>query len=772
MLDAQSLVGKEISGCEILSKTAEGGMGAVFKARHKALNRIVCVKILSPNLANDKKAVTLFLTEARAIAELDHPNIVNVYNVGKEQGYYFIVMSYIEGPTLSAVLKKERVLPIGRVLDLFDGVLRGLSVAHEKGIIHRDIKPSNILITPSGQAKIVDFGIAKKVSKETGSTKTTELAGTAYFIAPEQALGKDLDTRADLYSIGASMYYVLTGHFPYNGKNTLEIIQKHIHNPVPNPSDLRADLPGWLSLAIQKLMSKNPDDRFQTAKETYEYFRKMRAEEQLNAKKGEGKINLGIEGPLKIVNEEKLNTSTIKKMRLQDVYRSYSTPGASSRRSEPPTLTDIPSLEDINSLRKPLPAAAEEKEKTVRQSEQEPRPAEAIPSAVATASAMKKIQTKQMVSMLLQLVILVPLFFLFACVVGYIWFHLGKICSAYISQSGTLLGNLLTPIFTDSHAGKTQTLYAILAVLSLGGIFMLSSVRAYSKTTALTLALAVASYLAGLFTPEVKFFDASNIAHYLFSPSYYLCYLVLAVAWAVSLIWRFNRTWPERVLACSLVALSAVLVLRSSALTVRPDNSIFVLSCLVVGVFCLLITLYQLAHKNRHRILLPVVCFFIGLFCLWTYNVSGLAVRLRTTITTLVAVIPMETPSSQQKKSEQDADYYHINHPALLTAFAATKAINYMSEEEKQKFLEKNINQYAAPFIEKNHYEILESWLSTYYMSGPNKTAARIWYYAIGYPIQNFNNQAQENNAYYFLILLLVIVGALNCVGSILFKEY
>ena len=316
MLDGQSLVGKEISGCEILTKVAEGGMGAVFKARHKALNRIVCVKILSPSLANDKKAVTLFLTEARAIAELDHPNIVNVYNVGKEQGYYFIVMSFIEGQTLSAMLKKERVLPIGRVLDLFDGVLKGLSVAHEKGIIHRDIKPSNILITPDGRPKIVDFGIAKKVDKEKGSTKTTELAGTAYFIAPEQALGKDIDTRSDLYSVGASMFYVLTGHFPYNGKNTIEIIQKHINEPVPDPSKLRPDLPGWLSLAIQKLMAKNPDDRFQTAKEVYTYFNKMRAEEQLRVKTlhGRAAIDLGIESPLKIVNEEKHSTDSIRKM--------------------------------------------------------------------------------------------------------------------------------------------------------------------------------------------------------------------------------------------------------------------------------------------------------------------------------------------------------------------------------------------------------------------------------------------------------------------------
>ena len=166
MTEHPSLVGQEISGCEILNKVAEGGMGAVYKARHKALNRVVCVKILSPALANDKKAVELFLTEARAIAELNHPNIVNVYNVGKEKGYYFIVMSFIEGQTLSVMLKKNKILPIGLVLDLFEGVLLGLQAAHEKGIIHRDIKPSNILINPQGQPKLVDFAIAKKVDKE------------------------------------------------------------------------------------------------------------------------------------------------------------------------------------------------------------------------------------------------------------------------------------------------------------------------------------------------------------------------------------------------------------------------------------------------------------------------------------------------------------------------------------------------------------------------------------------------------------------------------
>lgn len=322
----ESLIGTDISGCEILQKVAEGGMGAVYKARHKALNRIVCVKILSPALANDKKAVELFLSEARAVAELDHPNIVNVYNVGKERGYYFIVMSFIEGQTLSVMLKRRKVLPVNLVLDLFDGILKGLNVAHEKGIIHRDIKPSNILITSDMHPKIVDFGIAKKVDKEKGTTKTTELAGTAYFIAPEQALGRDLDTRADLYSIGASMYYVLTGQFPYNGKNTIDIIQKHINDPVPDPSKIRKDLPPWLTQAIQKLMSKDPAKRFQTAKETYLFFQKMRAEDQLRLKSGTtgSVIDLETDSSLKIIKESPIeNTESIKKKRQEAVLKKY-----------------------------------------------------------------------------------------------------------------------------------------------------------------------------------------------------------------------------------------------------------------------------------------------------------------------------------------------------------------------------------------------------------------------------------------------------------------
>lgn len=769
MLDGQSLVGKEISGCEILTKVAEGGMGAVFKARHKALNRIVCVKILSPALANDKKAVTLFLTEARAIAELDHPNIVNVYNVGKEQGYYFIVMSFVEGQTLSAMLKKERVLPIGRVLDLFDGVLKGLSVAHEKGIIHRDIKPSNILITPEGRPKIVDFGIAKKVDKEKGSTKTTELAGTAYFIAPEQALGKDIDTRADLYSVGASMYYVLTGHFPYNGKNTIDIIQKHINDPVPDPSKLRPDLPGWLSLAIQKLMSKNPDDRFQTAKEVYTYFNKMRAEEQLKVKTMHGRaaIDLGIESSLKIAKEDKHSAETMRKLRAEDVYRDIT-----SRQTKPsvtphnPTqMPQLDSLGSVNDLPKSKPPLAPTQElvtpKKVTQT--------TIPS---TVSAMATIRTRQYAKMFVQLVILLPLFLCFAAVCSYIFFELGKICSAYVLPSNGFFANLLSPILSGKMA-EGQLLYIALAVAALAGIFAISAVRAYSKTTAILLALAAASYLSGLFTPEVALWNMSSVGQYLFSPEYYFCYLVLAAAWGLSLCWRLDRTWPERILGTALVFLAAVLSYKATLLSITPDFASMATKILFGGaILFAILTIYYMVLKAAHSMILPSICLLASIGCFWCYNVSGLAQHTQTTFSTLAEVIPMEDPTQEQiQRQDQQNELLGIPTVQLFSAFAKTKAINYMSEEEKQKFLDNAIEEYAGPFIAQEQRPLFKNLLSIYYLSGPSKASFNIWDYAISYPIDNFNRNAQTNNAYSFLVVLLFVLAGLNCVGGILFKE-
>ena len=766
--DVQSLIGKDISGCEILTKVAEGGMGSVFKARHKALNRIVCVKILSPALANDKKAVTLFLTEARAIAELDHPNIVNVYNVGKEQGYYFIVMSFIEGQTLSAMLKKERKLPIGRVLDLFDGVLKGLAVAHEKGIIHRDIKPSNILITPEGKPKIVDFGIAKKVDKDKGSTKTTELAGTAYFIAPEQALGKDIDTRADLYSIGASMYYVLTGHFPYNGKNTIEIIQKHINQPVPNPSQFRPDMPGWLSLAIQKLMSKNPDDRFQTARETYTYFQKMRAEEQLkiNTLHGRAVMDLNIESPLNLVKEEQYKENPV--IGARTMYREMMSESHTSRNfrasASMPKLDDAPTQAVAPQPQQQEQPAIKEQDmimpEIAAQQEQTPQ--------VTSVSSFQKIAEKSWFGMGFKLAVLLPLFLVFVLIVGYIFFKLGKICSVHVQQTAGFFSNILAP-FKPGVSAPNQMFYTVLALVSLGGIFAVSFVKEYARTIALMLAFAASSYLAGLFSAS---FSLANVGRYLFSSEYYLCYLIMAGAWTISLCWRFNRCWPERILAVSLIALSMVLAYRGTTLSVPPDlSNTFVKIFCGAAVITALMSMYYLLSTVR-SIVLPTICFLLTIGFVWMYNVSGVAHNLQRTVLTLGDVIEVSKPTSQQKDALiEQIGYAPFSNTALYSTFASEKEINYIPEDEKTAFLEQSLQKYAGPLLDPKDYPLLVEWLKTYYLYGPSKVSLNIWNYAITYPLNNFNAHTKTNNAYSFLVVLLFIMLGLNVLGAILFRE-
>ncbi|MBR4591975.1 MAG: protein kinase, partial [Elusimicrobiaceae bacterium] len=580
---------------------------AVYRARHRALNRIVCVKILSPGLSKDKKAVELFLTEARAIAELDHPNIVNVYNVGKEGGYYFIVMSFIEGQTLSAMLKKEKVLPINRVLNLFDGVLQGLAAAHEKGIIHRDIKPSNILVTPQGQAKLVDFGIAKKVDKSTGSTKTTELAGTAYFIAPEQALGKNLDTRADLYSIGASLYYVLTGHFPYNGKNTIEIIQKHINDPVPDPAKLRKELPTWLAEAIQKLMNKNPDDRFQSAKEVYLHFRKMRAEDQLRVKYGSAgrAIDLGSEGPLQVATEDKHSVQTLRAQRA----------GAKGFSSSTQPTFNKSMLPQIN-----VEQLKEEEDETHQRSSSKTPSAQMLsadevkPVNVFTP-VRKKTRRKpsqagaflaQNLKNLGLLFLFLPLLAIFGAVVVYTFYSLGQICSVHVSSTSGLLHNIVAPFMVSSYAPNQLLLTGICFVV-VTVIFASSAIRAFSRSTTTLLFLAIVSFFAGLFTPEVPFMEIKEAGKFLFSPEYYLCYLVLALVWGISLCWKLNRSASQGILAAVLVLFTMSLAFLSSHLSIPPNQQEALFTAILyTALFCGICSCYYLiARSHKDSILLP-----------------------------------------------------------------------------------------------------------------------------------------------------------------------
>lgn len=269
-----NMTGMIFSGCKITEKLGQGGMGTVYKARHEALDKFVCVKLLSPDLAKEQRNIEFFLREARSAAKLEHPNIVHIYNFGQENGSYFIIMSYVEGKSLQDLVAEKGSLPVKEATDIMIGILDGLGHAHSKTVIHRDIKPANILVDNQGVPRIVDFGLARSISEEKQLTMAGEMIGTAYFMSPEQGLAGTVDSRADLYAAGATYYYILTGKYPFDGKSSIEVIHKHIGEPVPNVILVNPDIPLWAARVIERLMRKKPEDRYQTAGEVTAELRK------------------------------------------------------------------------------------------------------------------------------------------------------------------------------------------------------------------------------------------------------------------------------------------------------------------------------------------------------------------------------------------------------------------------------------------------------------------------------------------------------------------
>lgn len=234
MNNDNNLIRKTFAGCLILEKIGQGGMGVVYKAHHIKLNKVVCVKILAKELEADPRNIDFFLREAEISKQLDHPNTIHVYDYGKEKDNYYIVMSYVEGKSLDKIVAEKKFLDVKEASDIMLGVFEGLAHAHSKNIIHRDIKPSNIIFTKDGVPRIIDFGLARRVVEEKQLTITGEMIGTAYFMSPEQCRGIKVDHRTDLYSAGATYFYLLTGKYPFDGKSAIDVINKHVSEPLPN----------------------------------------------------------------------------------------------------------------------------------------------------------------------------------------------------------------------------------------------------------------------------------------------------------------------------------------------------------------------------------------------------------------------------------------------------------------------------------------------------------------------------------------------------------
>ncbi len=612
-----ALIGQEISGCVILEKISEGGMGTVFKAKHKALDRIVCVKVLSPALANDKKAVGLFLTEARAIAEIDHPNIVFVYNVGKENGFYFIVMSFIEGESLSSIVRKRPNLPISFIVETFIGILRGLEAAHQKGIIHRDIKPSNILINKKLEPKIVDFGIAKKVDKDKGSTKTTELAGTAYFLSPEQALGRSIDTRADLYSVGASLFYVLTGKYPFTGKNSMDIIQKHINEPLPDINHYRKGIPPWLSMAVAKLMSKNPKDRFQTATETLLYFQKMRADDQLKLSQG---VNITEEVGLKISSVDTPRAEEAKNQPKQRSNRfNMSVESTSVRNSTTRPSIPIVSLGDRMPTPTPVPNPVGQTlgEATLTQKFIEERKKQIFganpQNAIDPTAALRAKKNKFLIKGL-SLTFLAAFMMVAAAV---LFLKLGTACSAQNIAGLPFLKALIAPWLNNGFMAANMPLAATAFVFFIFAVSMLFF-DIINKAVPIVLLVAVWAYTAGLFGWADHGTAINLTAH-----SYLIVYAFVFGALAIKLDDVDAFGFLYRVATMALFALGFWCMFEfcrpANAITGELTTSLFYST---IGLAAATFVLPLLRGSYILRIA-AVLLFVSGCASIWVYQTSG-----------------------------------------------------------------------------------------------------------------------------------------------------
>ena len=266
---------------EIVEILGEGGMAFVYKARDKQLQRDVAIKTLKPNYVNQEKFVDRFRREAQTAANLNHPNIVQIFDWGIEDEPYF-VMEYIEGNTLTSIISGNRTVGLNDILYIGSQVANGLKEAHKRGLVHRDIKPGNIMITPDGKVKVTDFGIVSLQNEESDITKTGAVLGTASYISPEQAQGKPVSFESDLYSLGTVLYELIAGKPPFTGDSPIATATKHLTDKPEKLSNYRKDIPKALENAILKLLEKKPSDRFKSAEDLRALLLQQRKQIQIN----------------------------------------------------------------------------------------------------------------------------------------------------------------------------------------------------------------------------------------------------------------------------------------------------------------------------------------------------------------------------------------------------------------------------------------------------------------------------------------------------------
>lgn len=254
-------VGDIIGGCELMENIGAGGWGQIFRAHHKVLDSTVAIKILAPKKMGGQHLIQRFMAEARSAARLNHPNIVVVHDVGEDDGVFFIRMQYIAGKSLQALLAKYKTYNIKRALQITKQVAEALNYAHGYNMVHRDIKPANIMVGEENHVTLVDFGLTKDTTSDAHITSAGVVVGTVHYMSPEQGNGGVLDGRTDLYSLGVTLYEMLTGKVPFDGDTPWKVLLAHQKELAPDPTLLRPDIPESLAQLVKAMLAKEPDAR-------------------------------------------------------------------------------------------------------------------------------------------------------------------------------------------------------------------------------------------------------------------------------------------------------------------------------------------------------------------------------------------------------------------------------------------------------------------------------------------------------------------------------
>ncbi len=260
------VVGESVGPYRITRQLGVGGMATVWKAYHPALDRYVAIKVLHPSFKEDPQFTARFQREARIVAKLTHPHIVPIYDFSEHEGMSYLVMRYVEGRTLKAVLK-EGPVPLGKVMGILEPAGQALAYAHDQGVLHRDIKPSNFLISLEGEVFLTDFGLARMAETTDSTLSRDTLIGTPQYISPEQARGEKLDARTDIYSLGVVLFEMLTGKVPYDADTPYAVIHDHIFSPLPLPSQFNDEISEDVEKVVLKALAKDRNDRFQDVRE-------------------------------------------------------------------------------------------------------------------------------------------------------------------------------------------------------------------------------------------------------------------------------------------------------------------------------------------------------------------------------------------------------------------------------------------------------------------------------------------------------------------------